>query len=265
MSYQTILYDVSERIATITLNRPDSLNAIIPELNGEVVQALERAKADDEVRVVILTGAGRGFCSGADLKHVEKRASGEYRLPGRRGYVTPFGPWTSVMQRLEKPVLGAVNGPAVGAGFSLALACDIRIASENARFGAVFVLRGVATDSGAGWLLPRLVGVSKACELVFTGDIVDAQEALRIGLVSKVTPHDKLMEETRTLAARIAKNGPIAVELSKRMLYAGLGIANIDAYLDLETYAARTTFASKDFQEGVQSFREKRPAQFKGE
>ena len=259
--YETILVKKEEGIATITLNRPEQGNAFTLTMFRELRHAIEDTAQDDTVRVVILTGAGRMFCSGGDLKdnpvlslkHPAKQRA-RFREEIHKTYLS--------LIELEKPTIAAVNGTAVTAGCDLALLCDIRIASEKARFGESYVNIGVMPDSGGTWLLPRLVGISKACELIFTGDIIDAREAERIGLVSKVVPAEELEREAKALAAKIAKGPPIALGLSKSAIYKGL---TMDFATALESVACGISIClqSEDFQEGIKAFSEKRKPQFK--
>lgn len=262
--YEDAIFEKEEGIATLTLNLPERLNALSPGIRQALLRAAEDVAGDDDTRVLIITGAGRAFCSGADVRglagEVEIR-SGEV---GRRGIMGPLSLPVLRLSQLEKPVIAAVNGVAAGGGFGLAMACDIRIASENARFISVFVRRGLPVEWGLSHFLPRAVGLAKALELMWTGEAIDAREAERIGLVSKVVPPDELMKETKALASKIAKGPPIAIELIKRAVYTGLQSNNLAAQLGYETYAASVCVRTEDFQEGVKSFLEKREAQFKG-
>ena len=259
MQYEDLLLEKKGHIATITLNAPDKLNALTVKMRKSLLSATEEVAKDDDVRVVIVTGAGRGFCAGADL-------SGGKTERSRRELIEVLGPtWgAEAFHKLDKPVIAAINGPCVGAGFSLALSMDIRIASEAARFGAVFVLRGLTPDCGITYWLPRIVGTSKALELMFTGEIIGAAEAERIGIVSQVVPPDKLMEVAQELAAGIAQQAPLSVELTKKMVYRGM-LDDIARQIELETYANRVCVQSEDSQEAIRAFLEKRPQpQFKG-
>jgi len=269
MEYETILYEKEGKVATITLNRPETLNAWNMTMGEEVYAALDEVRKDDDVRVLIMTGADRGFSSGADLSAAGGVGGGPpgitegmvgSTMKGRRGV------WDVAMAipNLPKPVIAAVNGVAAGAGFSVALACDIRIASDKARFSQIFVKRGLIPDSGATYFLPRIVGLSKACELAFTGDIIDAAEAERIGLVSQVVPHDELMKVTRELAEKIASGPPITIQLAKMALLRGSVATSLEEQVDRENYVQQMCFATEDFIEGVKAFIEKREPIFKG-
>lgn len=263
MAYEDMLLEKKDNVATITLNAPNKLNALNVKMRQSLLTALDEIAKDDDVRAVVITGTGRGFCAGADLSGSGAGARVEVPRYKRMEILGPaWGP--DAVFKLEKPTIAAVNGVAVGAGFSLALSCDIRIASPEARFGSVFVLRGLAPDCGATYLLPRVVGTSKALELMYTGDIIDAAEALRLGIVSRVVPLDDLMKVTHELAARIAKQPPLSVELTKRVVHRSM-IDDLNHHLDWETQAWHICSRSEDNQEAVRAFLEKRPAApFKG-
>ncbi|MEO6396906.1 MAG: enoyl-CoA hydratase-related protein, partial [Tepidiformaceae bacterium] len=214
-------YVLADQIATITLNRPEAMNALTRSLYGELEAAFRSAHSDPEVRCVVLTGSGRAFCSGDDVKQImlgEQRDATMTRLRDVRPRPTPAA--VAVLE-CDKPVIAAVNGPAVGWGMDLTLFCDIRIASERAKFGELFIKRGLVSDIGGLWRLPRIVGPSRAAELLFTGDVIEAAEAERIGLVSRVVAHDELMPTALALARKIAANPPIAMRYMKEGLRRG--------------------------------------------
>jgi 2-(1,2-epoxy-1,2-dihydrophenyl)acetyl-CoA isomerase len=264
VAYETVLYEKEDAVATITMNRPDVLNALNWKLLDELHAALTTAEADDDVRVIILTGAGRGFCSGADLS---PEASEGATDPSRRVNLTPLGRFGHVavlLRRMDKPVIAAVNGIAVGAGFGFFLGCDIRIASEQARFSAIFVRRGLHPDSGTSFHLPRIVGMSRALEMMYTGDIIGAEEADRIGLVSRVVPHEELMPTVMELAGKIAKGPPLVIELVKRVANRSMGTSDFSMAIGFETWAQSICGGSEDNKEGVRAFLEKREPVFKG-
>jgi 2-(1,2-epoxy-1,2-dihydrophenyl)acetyl-CoA isomerase len=248
-------------VHTITLNRPDRLNAVDPDLADELPRAVDAAAAEDAIRVVVITGAGRGFCSGLDL-------STPPRLPDstRVERLDPFawvGRWVMSITRCEKPVIAAVNGPAAGAGFGLALAADIRIVAAGARMTAGYVRRALSPDAGVSYLLPRLVGMSRATEILFTGRDVDAAEAERIGLASMVIADDGFGDHVHEYAERLAAGPPTALALTKRLLVTSLD-ASLEAQLERELTYIKTCFASNDVAEAMQSFAEKRRPLFKG-
>jgi enoyl-CoA hydratase/carnithine racemase len=260
VEYEDLLYEKDGAIATITLNRPEALNAISLAMLDSLSAALREADGDETVRVIVITGAGRGFCAGLDLKVMFGAASGGAPLGLR--FDLPNSP-PMVLRTTDKPVICSLNGPAAGYGFDLALGCDMRVASDKARMGAVFTRRGILPESGGTWMLPRLLGWAKAAELVFRGRILDAQEALALGLVNIVVPHDRLAEETRAWAEEIAGNAPLAVQAAKRLMRLAMEDtfeASVHhAYLQL-----LPLFGTEDFKEGVSSFLEKRPPAFKG-
>ena len=261
MEYQEIIYTVENHVATLTLNRPEKMNALTRVTYQEMEDAFRSAQEDDNVRVVIVTGAGRGFCSGDDVRSMpapDERPV-ERRIP-IKGRPTPVVP---IIMGMDKPLIAAVNGAAVGWGMDLALFCDIRIASDKARFGEIFVLRGLIPDISGFYILPKVVGLEKANELLFTGDIIDAQEALRIGLVSRVVPHEELMPAAGELAEKIAKNPPLAVRMSKEAIRKGLNF-NMDMVGEYHSYALSTLFATEDFKEGSTAVLERRQPEFKG-
>ncbi|GAC1594813.1 MAG: crotonase/enoyl-CoA hydratase family protein [Acidimicrobiales bacterium] len=268
MDYTEIAYEVADKTATITLDRPQALNAFTNTMLHELLDAFDRVDADDGVRAVIVTGRGRGFCAGADLS-----SGGQTFDDGGRGeQVAASAPPRDGGGRLtlrifdcKKPVIAAVNGPAVGVGVTMTLPMDIRIAAESARFGFVFARRGIVPEACSSWFLPRIVGISQATEWVFTGRVFPAAEALDGGLVGRVVPDDELLPTARALAAEIASStSAVSVALSRQLLWRMLGASH-----PMEAHRADTIVISMlgtraDGREGVTSFLEKRPANFPG-
>lgn len=260
---QDLLYQADEGVGIITLNRPDRLNAISGSMLEALSAQLIACQKDPAVRVVVLTGAGRGFCSGLDLQDQAARArEHDGATPGYQLFDWRDAPPT-VLYRMDKPVICALNGPAAGYGMDLALLCDIRIASENAKMGAVFTKRGVLPESGGTWILPRLVGWHRAAEIAFRGRVLDAQESLAMGLVNIVVPHEKLMDEVMTWAREIAANAPLAVQATKRMMRLGWD-ETFEAAVDHIYLQLLPLFQSDDFKEGVSAFLERREPTFQG-
>jgi len=251
--------DVEGPVATLTLDRPEALNALTVPVKVALREALESLDGDRDVRAVILTGAGRAFCAGQDLAEREAPDAAPLDVELRERY----NPIIRAIRSMGQPVIAAVNGVAAGAGASLAYACDVRIAAEEARFVLAFGRIGLVPDSGATWLLPRIVGPAKAAELAIVGDAVDAAEALRIGLVSRVVPGDRLLREARALAERVAEGAPLAMALTKGALERAATIT-LDEALDGEAKLQGIAGASADHAEGLAAFREKRPPRFTG-
>jgi len=267
MPYKLIKVDIEDEVATLTLNRPDKLNCLNAAILHEMSKAIGELNADDGVKALILTGEGRAFCSGADL--AEQPYGTDKNQPGisRAEHTTPFVSFGWVVKHIEdftKPVIAAVNGIAAGGGLSLALAADIRIASENAAFSSIFVKRGLVPDCGISYYLPRLVGVSKALELMWTGDKIDAGEAERIGMVNKVVPNDHLMKSANEFARVLAKGPSLAIEMIKRMAYTALKSDSVMTQMAVEDFMQQVCRESEDIREGVLGFLEKRPPNFKG-
>jgi 2-(1,2-epoxy-1,2-dihydrophenyl)acetyl-CoA isomerase len=252
-----LLLEVADGIATLTLNRPEALNALDRALKDALLDAVGRVARDEDVRVVVVTGAGRAFCSGQDLREGGGAASLAVELRDR------YNPLILGLRRMEKPVIAAVNGVAAGAGVSLALACDLRIAAEEASFVLAFGRIGLVPDSGLTWFLPRLVGPARAAELMFSSDPVSAQEAARLGLVNRAVPGSHLKAETASLAARLASAAPRALGLAKRALNRALEVGLEDA-LAYEASLQGIAGATADHQEGIRAFREKRTPRFHG-
>jgi len=265
MSQDMVILEKKDGVATITLNRPERLNAITVSMLKAFEGAIHDLTSDDEVNVVVITGAGRAFCAGEDVKEAPNEEV-VARVSSKRGVLAIDNQATfpRLMRSMPKPVIAAVNGPAVGQGLSICLACDIRLASEEAKFSAMFVHRGIPPESGSGFNLPRIVGIAKACELIFTGRMIDAKEAKEIGLVNHVFPAHELMPRTMEMATCIAQGPPIAIGIAKQLLYHGLETNNITTYLERDIFCLSYCFQTEDREEGIRSFLEKRPPKFKG-
>ena len=275
-SFEQILYDVADGVATVTLNRPDKLNAWTAQMEKEVQAAMAQAEADNQVRVIILTGAGRGFCAGADLQDLGKVAGAasaaelervlkdRFVGPQRADARPDFQKAYSYFPAVGKPIIGAINGSAVGLGFVIALYCDLRFASDQARFGTAFSRRGLIAEHGISWMLPRLVGVSNALDLLFSARMIDAAEALRIGLVSRVLPQAEFMDGVRAYAKELATAvSPRSLRVMKKQVYEALFQTLAEA-TDAANVEMMKSFGSADFREGVAHFLEKRPPAFTG-
>jgi enoyl-CoA hydratase/carnithine racemase len=271
MAYEEIIYSVEhDNIAVITLNRPEVMNALSHKTHSELGQAIDEANRDDKIRVIVITGAGRGFCAGDDVKAIflgdggtqkeRQRTYREEQLQYLQGVHTTGG--SSALLSINKPSIAAVNGAAVGYGCDTALMCDIRIASERARFGEVFLRMGLLPDE-AQLILPRLVGLAKAYELVLTTDIIDAEEAYRIGLVNRVVPHEELLPAALEMADKIASKPPISVRLAKEGIRRSVNMP-VDQWKEWYSFALRFCFGTEDHQEGARAFVEKREPKFRG-
>jgi enoyl-CoA hydratase/carnithine racemase len=274
MEFTEVDYEVADHVATITLNRPDQLNAFSAGMVHELIAAIDAADGDDDVKAVILTGRGRAFSAGADLSagaqtfdYDDERsgqAIGAERVAAAAAPRDGCGLITLRLFDCVKPVISAVNGPAVGMGVTLTLATDIRMASDTARFGFVFTRRGIAPEGASTWFLPRLVGVSQAAEWLYTGRLFGADEALAGGLIRSIHPADELLQAARALALEMAEGAPVSVALTRRMLWRMLGAAHPMEAHRADSRAVYATGAGRDAHEGVQSFLEKRPAHFTG-
>ena len=263
MSNQDILIDINDYIATITFNRPERMNAMGGTLVEDTIEALQSFQDNADVRAVIITGAGgRAFCAGADMLNLQNRAD-EATPMARRRYVQNAQKLTMAIRQLEKPVIAAVNGAAAGGGCDIALACDIRIASERASFGEVFARIGLFPGTGGTYFLPRLVGIAKALELIWTGDVISAKEAEQIGLVSQVVPPEDLIPTTIAFTQRLTQGPPLAISLAKSAVYKGLDL-DVHSALEYAATAESITLTSDDHREAITAFREKRAPHFKG-
>ena len=275
MAYKALILEKEGPVAIITLNRPEVGNSFDMTLGAELDYVIRRLGEDRDIRAVIITGAGNYFSTGIDLsmfatpeRHASEVGGIQDVLPSEEDQT--LGKGTAVaaairIRNMPKPVIAAVNGPAVGLGLSVALACDIIIASDRAKFSMAFVKRGIAPDTGASFNLPRVVGLQRACELTFTGDTIDAAEADRIGMASRVVPHDDLMKAARELAERIANNPPLAVGLAKSQLYQAMLETDMIKHMKRELETMAKLMKTADFLEAAAAFMEKREPVFKGE
>ena len=259
MEFKYITYEKSEGVATITINRPEALNAFSAEVVSEILQAIEDVKADESVRVVVLTGAGeRAFSAGADIKAMKGMNALKARELSQMGERL-----CSALENLEKPVIAAINGYALGGGLEVAMACDIRLASENARMGQTEINIGLIPGWGGTQRLTRLIGATKAKELIFTGKMIDAKTAEQLGLVNMVVPQDKFRETVRQFALELAQKAPVALKVAKALINKGAEIS-LDAAVALEREGFGVVASTEDLQEGVSAFIEKRKPVFKG-
>ncbi len=265
---EQVLFTNESGIGVITINRPEKLNALTAAMNARLGQICEEAKRDDKVRALMLTGAGRAFSAGTDVSPGGSRPAAPAenpnvsRIRSRRSTLDRSGIWT--LLSVPKPVICAINGAAVGLGAEFTLQCDVRIAAESARWGQVFVMRGWVPDTGAGtYLLSRIVGLSKALELVCSGEIIDAAEMLKIGLVASVVPDAKLREAAMAMAVKMSRGAPLAVRMAKELIYRGLE-RNMEEHFYANSSAFGTLTGTEDHAEGVRSFLEKRAPNWKG-
>ncbi|MEM4480499.1 MAG: enoyl-CoA hydratase-related protein [Candidatus Bathyarchaeia archaeon] len=259
MEFKYILFEKSEGVATITINRPETLNAFNADVICEILQALEDVKADESVRVVVLTGAGeKAFSAGADIKAMKGMSPLKARELSQMGEKL-----CNALENLEKPVIAAINGYALGGGLEVAMACDARIASENAKMGQTEMNIGLIPGWGGTQRLPRLIGLTKAKELIFTGKMIDAKTAEQLGLVNMVVPQEKFRETVRQFALELAQKAPVALKLAKALINKGAEI-NLDAAIALEREGFSVVASTEDFQEGVSAFTEKRKPIFRG-
>ena len=259
-TFTALRWEVAEAVGTITLDRPGALNSLDAALKRDLLAVLREADRDPVVRAVILTGAGRAFCAGQDLRERLEPEAAPLDVEVRERYV----PIVLAMHRLSKPIVGAINGVAAGAGAGLAFACDLRIAADSASFVLAFGRVGLAPDSGTSWFLPRLVGLAYAAELLYLPDAMPAVEALRIGLVSRVVPAAELLSQAQALAGRLAQGAPHALALTKRALNRSLEVGLAEA-LDYEASLQGMAGRTADHAEGMAAFIEKRPPRFTGE
>lgn len=269
MTYQDLILDIQNQVAIVTLNRPEKMNAMGPQLVHELLGVLESTRHDDGVKAMVITGAGRGFCAGADVSGgraaqelSEQLAEADSFRRHQEAPIGHYGVLFSALNDYPKPIVAAVNGAAAGAGMSLALACDIRLASTNARFISAFVHRAIVPDTGSTFYLPQMIGKGRALELMYTGDPLNAADAERYGLTNRTLDPESLVEEAIALAEKIARGPSLAIELTKRLI--NNQATTFDMQVEREAWGLSITGASEDRQEGIDSFLEKRPAEFRG-
>lgn len=268
MDYETIILERRGNVALLTLNRPERLNALSPQMTDELAAALDAVDDDDEARVLVITGAGRGFCSGADvggMRNERQEGAGSTRSAEalRQGLIRSAGRVQPRIQKLRVPTIAMVNGAAVGAGCDLAMACDLRTGCEKTRFMNAFVRIGLFPGWGGTWLYPRVMGVGRALEFLYTGEFMESEEAGRLGVINRLVPSEELERETMALAGKIASGPPIAMRLAKMQVYGGLDM-DFETALGVAAACETITLSSEDHREGVAAFREKRQADFKG-
>jgi 2-(1,2-epoxy-1,2-dihydrophenyl)acetyl-CoA isomerase len=263
MTYECLLYEVKDGVATLTLNRPERLNALGGTLRDDLHDAITRSSGDSDVRVMVITGAGKGFCAGGDVKAMNEAKEGKRERPLLEKVAPGRDRTLLAMRDAPQPIIAAINGAAAGAGMNLALGCDIRIASSAAKFSQAFVKRGLHPDWGGTYFLPRVVGMARAAEMIFTGEVIDAAEALKLGIVSRVVAPEELMTTVTALARRIAAGPPMAIRLAKHSLYANAE-RDLKASLEGETFAQNICFETEDAREGIRAFVEKRDPVFRG-
>lgn len=263
MVFNTVVLRKEEYIAIITLNRPERLNAFNRQMEEELIEALAGVHADKDIKVLVLTGVGRAFCSGGD---VSENMADEYGGTAQKVSDTFHHVYHGIILQLfnlDIPTIGMINGVSVGLGFDLALACDIRIGSENARFMVGFTKMGLTPAAGGAWLMPRVMGLAKAFELVYTADFLEAEEALRLGVLNKLVPASSLEKETMALARKIGENSPLTNRLAKLQMHKGLN-TDLETALELGSTCQAICLTSEDTQEALAAFREKRKPVFKG-
>lgn len=259
MTYEAIVLEKKDSVAWVTINQPNAMNCLVKEVLDELSLATAELAEDESVKAIVLTGAGKAFCAGGDINRFKQ---GFGFLSGM-DYVDGVHRFLKDWMNLKKPVIAMVNGPAMGAGMSLALACDIIIASEEAKFGASFISMGLIPDVGAAYFLPRIVGINKAKEILFTGKILDCEEALEVGIVNRIVPSANLAEEVAALTARLAKGPGFAISCTKRILNSSQDL-DFSSLLILESTLQSMCFQTEDSNEAVKAFFEKRRPEFKG-
>lgn len=263
MTENVLHIERQDRVAIVTLNRPDSLNALNHELREALPQTCQALRDDDDVWAVVLTGAGRGFCSGVDLRGARQTGNSRQERLDVYGWVGRLA--LAIYRTLDKPIIAAVNGVAAGAGMSIALACDMRVGSEKTRFKTVFIERSLSPDTGMSFFLPRIVGYSRACDLIFTSRFIEAEEAYRIGLLDRLVPADDLLAQAVELAKQVATWPPVAMQAARRVLQQSME-STLEEQLRHESFGLNVAQrAPHDVQESRQSFLQRRPPRFTGQ
>lgn len=262
-----VLITVEDGVMLFTINRPESMNSMSAAVSSGLLEAVERANTEDDVRVLVLTGTGRAFCAGAEITANSDPTKGSDAVPPRHrrmDRLSGSGRTAMAFRDCEVPVLAAINGAAAGAGFGLALCADVRFASESARIGPIFIKRGLSTDYGASYWLPRIVGAARAFEIIYSGDLLDAQSALAAGLVNRVYPDDRLLDEALAFARTIASGPPMAYTAVRRLLQESLADGGSPEFLEREWWYQSSLLRTEDAREGFQAFRDQRPPTFRG-
>lgn len=263
MHYNNVLYEKKDdQIALITLNRPEKRNPLTLNLRTELIEALKKAEQDEDIGLIVLTGAGKAFCAGGDIDRWANKIMEDNKSKNRQISIDRIGSWAIEIANIDKPIIAAINGPVAGGGISLALLCDMRIASEKAKFIFAFLRMGLIPDIGLTYFLPRIVGIGKALELFYTVGQLEAQQAFNMGLVNKVVPHEKLIEETLSIASQISKGPRIAIRLTKRAVYKDF-ISSLYEQTLFEGLMQNICFMTGDHKEGVNAFLEKREPHFR--
>ena len=264
MTYELVKVERLDGIGKIIMNNPSTLNAMNKQMEREMIAALGELAADNEIRVVVVTGAGRSFCSGADWKWLDSTESYSHKPPDQmRQSLVERQELILTMHHFAKPLIAMVNGPAVTVGFDIACVCDMRTGSEKTRFLQGWLRMGLSPGTGAPWLFPRIVGLGRAAEILMTMDFIEAEEAYRIGLLNRLVPSGQLEAETLLLAGKVAMGPPSALKLTRTMLYKGL-TTNLETVLDMAAFCESITLGSQDHQEALAAFREKRAPRFQG-
>ncbi len=267
MEYEWVIYEKEDGIAILTLNRQDRLNSLIPPMRVEARKCIEDAGADPDVRVLVVTGAGRGFCAGGDVGNVVAGTEAADDEPPRQRLMLPVSTprLMDALRSLNKPTIAAINGIAAGSGIAFALACDVVIASEQARVRVAFTRMGIVPTDGVTWLMTRAIGIHRTLELAYTNDIIDAKEMERVGLVNRVVPHDELMKTAKETAKKMMQIPPLTLAMTKKAIYHSLGVSSMEEQMIFEHAAGSAIRGTEDSKEASSSFMEKREPVYKGQ